>query len=368
CCLLLYRLLLGLLGAVGGDPGGAPLVAVEHQVGGLDRADDLRRARVHDGAGQPVADGDRQERGGDRVPVRHAEAHVRGPQRHVHPELALDQGNRLERPGRVQGVRADRHGQRVDDDVLDSDLVLLGGDVDELADQLEPPGRLLGDLLLVVRQADHGGPVLLDQGQDRVQPLVLGGYRVDQRLALVGGQPGVEHLDDGGVDDQGQVGQFLDQRDGLRHQGGLVGERRAHVHVEQHGPAGDLLLDVDLHPGQVAVAQLQLEDLPAGRVDPLADDRERLVVTDPHRLGRRGQDGVHWLVPSGVSWLPQAPCWSDASLVRSCAGQTLTVARRCASSSLARTTAADASAAYPSAPTTSAYSWVTGAPPTMTMT
>ena len=48
--------------------------------------------------------------------------------------------------------------------------------------------------------------------------------------------------------------------------------------------------------------------------------------------------------------------------------QALTVARRCASSSLARTTAADASDAYPSAPTTSAYSWVTGAPPTMTMT
>ena len=35
---------------------------------------------------------------------------------------------------------------------------------------------------------------------------------------------------------------------------------------------------------------------------------------------------------------------------------------------MARTTAAEASAAYPSAPTTSAYSWVTGAPPTMTMT
>src|SRR5216683_2719135 len=43
-------------------------------------------------------------------------------------------------------------------------------------------------------------------------------------------------------------------------------------------------------------------------------------------------------------------------------------ARRRWISSLARTTAAEASAAYPSAPTTSAYSWVTGAPPTMTAT
>ena len=35
---------------------------------------------------------------------------------------------------------------------------------------------------------------------------------------------------------------------------------------------------------------------------------------------------------------------------------------------MARLTVCDASAAYPSAPTASAYSWVTGAPPTMTIT
>jgi len=86
---------------------------------------------------------------------------------------------------------------------------------------------------------------------------------------------------------------LLDQRHGAAHQLGLVGQRGAHVHVQQHGPAVGLFLDVDLDPGQVAVAQLQLEDLPAGRVDPLADDRERLVAADADRLGRRGQDGVH---------------------------------------------------------------------------
>src|SRR5436189_988408 len=172
----------------------------------------------------------------------------------------------------MQGVCADRHGQRVDDDVLDGDLVLPGGGTDELAGQLHPPGRLLGDLLLVVGQAGH------------------------------------------------------------------------------------LLLDVDLHPGHVALAQLQLEDLAPGRVDPLPDDRKRLVVADPDRLSRRGQDGVHWVpLPPGGFAPPAVP-------------QALTIARRPASSSLARTTAAEASAAYPSAPTTSAYSWVTGAPPTMTIT
>src|SRR5207253_8833467 len=78
-----------------------------------------------------------------------------------------------------------------------------------------------------------------------------------------------------------------------------------------------------------------------GRVDPLADQAERLVGADDD-LARGGADGcVH--------------------------GYTATLARLVAISSLARRTAVDASAAYPSAPTASAYSWVTGAPPTMTL-
>ena len=61
-------------------------------------------------------------------------------------------------------------------------------------------------------------------------------------------------------------------------------------------------------------------------------------------------------------------CTDFSSLLVSGRAQAPTMARRRAISSLARDTAAVASAAYPSAPTTSAYSWVTGAPPTMTMT
>src|ERR1700743_3069606 len=45
-----------------------------------------------------------------------------------------------------------------------------------------------------------------------------------------------------------------------------------------------------------------------------------------------------------------------------------TFSRRFWMSSLAFLTALEASAEYPSAPTASAYSWVTGAPPTITMT
>src|SRR5205085_6239776 len=45
-----------------------------------------------------------------------------------------------------------------------------------------------------------------------------------------------------------------------------------------------------------------------------------------------------------------------------------TFSRRSSISSLAFLTALEASAEYPSAPTASAYSWVTGAPPTITIT
>ena len=96
-------------------------------------------------------------------------------------------------------------------------------------------------------------PYLRDQRQDGLQPLVLGGDRVDQRLALVGGEPGVEHLDDRGVDAQRQVGEALDELDRLDHELGLVHQRGAHVDVEHHGAARHLLRHVDLHPGQVAV-------------------------------------------------------------------------------------------------------------------
>src|SRR5690606_18196310 len=91
--------------------------------------------------------------------------------------------------------------------------------------------------------------------------------------------------------------------------------------------------------------QLLLEQPPARGVDALADDAERPVRADDDLAGGRAQ---HRVARGG--------------------GHAGTVARRPWRSCLATFTAAEASGAYPSAPTASAYSWVTGAPPTMTMT
>ena len=60
----------------------------------------------------------------------------------------------------------------------------------------------------------------------------------------------------------------------------LVGQRNAHVHVEDVRAAGDLLLDVRDDLREVAAAKLLRERLAAGRVDPLPDDAERLVGAD----------------------------------------------------------------------------------------
>ena len=87
----------------------------------------------------------------------------------------------------------------------------------------------------------------------------------------------------------------LHQLDRLGQQLGLVGQRDAHVDVEHVGAALDLRLDVALDRGQVAGAQLLLEDPAAGRVDPLADQAEPPAVADHDLLGGRPEDGLEGL-------------------------------------------------------------------------
>ena len=65
-----------------------------------------------------------------------------------------------------------------------------------------------------------------------------------------------------------------------RHQADLVRERIADVDVEHVSAAGHLLGHVHLQLREVARLELCLEGLAAGRVDPLADDAERLLGAD----------------------------------------------------------------------------------------
>ena len=63
------------------------------------------------------------------------------------------------------------------------------------------------------------------------------------------------------------------------------------VDVEHVGAGLDLGQDVALDPAEVAVLHLLGQQLPAGRVDPLADDHERLVRADHDRPAGRPDDG-----------------------------------------------------------------------------
>src|SRR6478609_7581319 len=208
----------------------------------------------------------------------------------VSAEVVADASHHLEGHQARAGVGPDGHGQGVDDDVGLRDAVLLRGDADDLAGELDALVGLRRDLVAVVRQGDDRRVVLLDQRQDRRHAVVLGGDRVDQRTALVDREAGLERLDDRGVDADREVGQLLDHLDRLGQQLGLVGERGAHVDVEHVGAALDLRLDVALDRREVAVAELLLEDAAPGGVDPLADEGEARVVPDDHLAGGRTQD------------------------------------------------------------------------------
>ena len=188
------------------------------------------------------------------------------------------------------GQRPDRHEQRVDDDVLARDAV-VGGALDDPLGDREPDVRVHRDAGLVVADRDDRAAVLLDQRQDALEALLLAGHAVEQGLALVDGETGLERLDDRRIDRQREVGQRLDELDRLGQDRRLVGQRDAGVDVEHVRAGLDLGDRVALDPREVAGLHLLREELAAGRVDALADDHERLVVADDDLAGRGADDG-----------------------------------------------------------------------------
>ena len=184
--------------------------------------------------------------------------------------------------------RPDRHDQRVHDDVRARDAV-VGGTLDDPLGDREPDVGIHADAGVVVADRHDRGAVLADERQDALEALLLAGHRVEQRLALVDGEPGLERLDDRRIDRQRQVGQALDELDGLGQDRRLVGQRDAGVDVEHLGAGLDLGQDIALDAAEVAGLHLLGESLAAGRVDPFADDHERAVEADDD-LARRGTE------------------------------------------------------------------------------
>ena len=134
----------------------------------------------------------------------------------------------------------------------------------------------IADAGVVVADRDDRRAVLADQRQDALEALLLAGHGVDQRLADVDREPGLERLDDRGVDRQRHVDQRLDQPDASAARiAGSSAQRDPGVDVEHVGAGLDLGQGVALDAAEVAGLHLLGQELAAGRVDALADDHER---------------------------------------------------------------------------------------------
>ena len=266
-------------------------VGAHQHVGGHRRLFHLFVQRRGDRARHPARDRHRQERAVDPVAVGQPERHVRGAARCVHAQLVVQPAHQPEHLLTGRPHRTDRHHERVDDDVVRGDAV-VGGRVHDLLGDPEPHVGILADPGLVVRDRDDRGAVLGDQREHRFDPFVLAGHRVDERLALVRGEPGFERGDDRGVDRQRQVGERLHELDRRGEDPRLVGERDPRVHVEHVRAGAHLRVDVGDHGREVPGGHLGRELLPAGGVDPLPDDRERPPGADHVLAGRGGNDSV----------------------------------------------------------------------------
>ena len=114
-----------------GDPRRAVRVVPHHHVGGPDRLPHLGVQRARDRRGEARRDRHRQEGGVEPGPVRQPEADVRGAAGGVDSELLAQPPHEPEHLPPGGAHRADRHHERVDDDVLPRDPV-IGGARDDL--------------------------------------------------------------------------------------------------------------------------------------------------------------------------------------------------------------------------------------------
>ncbi len=234
------------------------------------------------------------------------------PQDRVDLELALQPAQEIHepRPGVVD--RADRHHQRIDDHILALDAE-IGGALDDPLGDGEAHIWVLGYAGLVVGDRDHRGAVFLDERQDALEPLLLAGHRIDQRLSLIGGEAGFERLDDRGIDRERNVDRLLHQLDAFGEDPGLVGERNAGIDVEHLRPGLDLGQRLGDDPAVIARRHLGREQLAPGRIDPLADHDEAALKADDDFLGGGGDEGFGHGTPKGTAAGYPSPRPSPAS-------------------------------------------------------
>ncbi len=235
--LLAHRLALGKLRHEGVQRIVALAPPVEDQIAGERRLFGRDLVQRHDlGGMQNCAGQPALERLIEKHRVEHvaggrveAERDVREPEDDLNlRELGADRGDRIERRDPEAAVvlvaGADREGQGVDQKVRAWQAVAVAGEVDQAAGDLELASHVLGHAGLVDRQRDHAGAELareLHALRGRLLA-VLEVDRVQDRLAAIELERGLEHRQLGRIEHQRAVDGAAQARDDLGHVAALV--------------------------------------------------------------------------------------------------------------------------------------------------
>jgi len=260
-------------------------------IGAQDRRHLLGMERIGDGRGHAGADEHGKEGGVEAVAVGQAEAEIGRTAGGVDLQFLPEPADQVEDAASRLVEGADRHDQRIDDDIGIGDAVIRGA-LDDLLCHLEAHIGVFRDAGLVIGDGDDRGAVFLHKRQHALQPLLLAGDGVEQRLALVDGESRLEGGDDGGIDGKRHVGQRLHELDRLGQDLRLVRQRDAGIDIEHVGAGLDLGQRIGLDAAVVAGRHLGGQQLAARRIDALPDEHEGTLEADDDLLGRRGDDGV----------------------------------------------------------------------------
>ncbi len=163
---------------------------------------------------------------------------------------------------------------------------MVGGSFDDLPGDLEAHRRIHRRALLIEGKPDDRRAALFDQRQQLLEPLLLTGHRVDQRLALAHRQGSLQSLGHRRVERERHIYKLLHHLDHLDQQRGLIGPRNTRVDIQHRGASLDLGRGVGAHHVEVTFLELSGQRFATGRVDALADDDKGSVRTDDNALGR----------------------------------------------------------------------------------
>ena len=183
------------------------------------------------------------------------------------------------RPASLSG--ADRHDQRIDDNILARNAE-IGGAFDNFLGDGETHVRIFGNAGFVVGNSNHGTIIFLHQRQNAFKALFFASHGIQQWLALIGGNASFERLDDGAVDRERHGDIFLHELDAFGENARLVGQRNTGIDVKHLRARRDLRQRVIQHAGIIAARHFLGHDLAAGGIVALANHDETALIADHH--------------------------------------------------------------------------------------